>query len=286
VKEEHFTKTQTQNKFILNIVIALHPEAKPLIEYYHLRKITHIDMPFTIYVNKEKTIYLIISGIGKIKIATATTFLYMWTGSKSHSTFLNIGLAGSKQFALEEGVLIHKITEMSTHKNGYPFVTPIKIKNQATLMTYDTPQKDYPMTGLMDMEGSAFFQTATHFVSVEQVQLFKVVSDADEKSLLAINHDQASQWINKNLKQIALLADYLISLSSQENQINMDDDLLEKFKTQWHFTYSQLLQLKKNLRHWRLHNRNLDVLDYCKHEKTAAHVNFKLVKILNENCVY
>src|SRR5689334_9443081 len=108
----------------LNIVVALHCEAKSLIEYFQLKKIMQHNLPFPIFVNKDKNIHLIISGVGKIKAAAATTFLAMWTDRLTACTFLNVGIAGATQFARDNFIIAHKIIEDSTQRSWYPFVTP------------------------------------------------------------------------------------------------------------------------------------------------------------------
>ena len=263
--------------------MALHTEAKPIIDMFRLKKITHVNLPFSIFVNKDKTIHLIISGIGKIKMAAATTFLFMWTGSQKHSCFLNIGIAGSNQFSIGEGMLIHKMTEMSTGKSYYPFVSFLKIKKQAHLITYDTPQNSYPNLSIIDMEGSAFFETATQFVSLEQVQLFKIISDIDEKSLQALTKEKVTQIISDNLSTISELANSLIELSIQENKLDPTLDLIKEFQSTWYFTHAQLIQLKEVLRRWHTQKKNINAWQYCQNEKNAAYVISKLFATVNES---
>src|SRR5690348_6346061 len=94
---------------ILNIVVALHSEAKPLIEYYYLKKICSETLPFPVFSNKDRSIHLVVSGIGKIKTAAATTFLHCLTGNKSFSCFLNIGISGSSQYPIGALILAAKI---------------------------------------------------------------------------------------------------------------------------------------------------------------------------------
>jgi len=282
----HRVRSQMSNaNFSLNIVMALHSEAIPIIEYFHLKKITHVNLPFTLFVNKDKSIHLILSGIGKVKIASATTFLHMWTGNKNHTCFLNIGIAGSKQHTIGDGVLIHKVIDKSTNKCWFPFVSRLKIKNQATLFTHDLPQTSYPSNGIVDMEGSAFFETAIHFVTQEQVQLYKIISDMDEKTMHEITKEKVKQLISTNITTISELANNLISLSIEENKLDQPD-FLETFQATWHFTHSQLLQLKQCLKRWRIQIKDQDALLHCRDEKTASHVLSKLVEKLDEHCLY
>jgi len=268
---------------ILNIVTALHCEAKPLIEHFQLKKISEGNPPFPIFVNKEQTIHLIVTGVGKVKAAAGTTFLHCWTGSKPTSCFLNIGIAGSTQFALGDCLLIHKIMENSTGRCWYPFVSLIKNKNQGQLITHDVPQQSYPAAGLVDMEGAAFFQTASHFVSQEHIQIMKIVSDNDTSSQNQLNEETVKQFVAKNVSSISDVAHYLLNLSEQENNLNKDPDHLTDFQSTWHFTHSQTLQLKEYLRRWQKQITKINVWDFCKQEKNSAAVINKIMQKLDEH---
>ena len=75
----------------INIVVAMKREANPLINYWNLKKNS-----INFYFNKKKKINLKNSGIGKNKAEIATKFLA--EKSKKNSFFLNIGIAGHKNY--------------------------------------------------------------------------------------------------------------------------------------------------------------------------------------------
>lgn len=110
---------------MLYLVTALPCEAKPLIEYFKLTKMTHIHLPFPVFVNKSNDIYLVISGIGKVKAAIATTFLYSLASDQT-GCFLNIGIAGSLEYQIGDCVIANKVTEFSTQRHWYPYVSLLK----------------------------------------------------------------------------------------------------------------------------------------------------------------
>lgn len=267
----------------LNFITALHCEAKPLIDEYQLKKITNQTTPFPIFTNKNETIHLIIAGVGKIKTAIATTFLAQWTGNKSHTCYLNIGIAGATQFNLSEAVLINKITEASTQRNWYPFTSHLKYKKQAHLFTHDTPQTNYPDAGLVDMEGSAFFQTATCFVTQEQVQLIKIISDNNLETQTQITEERVKHIIQQNLSTISDIAHQLTLLSEKEYELNQEPLAYTQFQSQWHFTHAQTLQLKEYLRRWQTLLHQEDPLLHCQHEKNAKQVLQKIIMKLDNH---
>ena len=77
----------------INILVAMKREALPLINYWNLKLNSK-----KFYSNKKKGINLIISGIGKKKAEKATVYLAEKTNENSF--FLNIGIAGHKDFKL------------------------------------------------------------------------------------------------------------------------------------------------------------------------------------------
>lgn len=273
---------------MLHIIVALHCEAKPIIEFYKLKKISDRDLPFPVFVSKDENIYLIVSGVGKVKTAIATTFLYTFTGSKSHGCFLNIGIAGSKQFSLGDCVSANKITENTTQRHWYPFVALLKNIKQTQLITHDIPQHNYPDSGMLDMEGSAFFQAATCFVSQEQVHVLKIISDNNEATLNQINQESVSLLISKNLSEITKISEYLLNLSTQEYAHQADPREYENFQTTWRFTYSQKVMLKEYLRRWQMRLSHQNPWEFCKDEKNPNQIIEKIMKRLDEhaNCLY
>ncbi len=267
-------KIEIKNKPILNIIVALPCEARPIISFYKLKKMP--INPFPIFTNNDQTIYLIEAGIGKVKIAAATTFLYTLTGSQNHACFLNVGIAGSTQFSIGRPVLANKIIEHSTQRCWYPFIAPLKNQNQTSLITHDLPQKDYPEVGMIDMEGSAFFQTAAHFVTQEQIQVLKFISDNNTSSLNQINAVLVSDLITKNMHEIDILTNYLLQLSLQEKSLEFDTDWIAQFKEKWHFTHSQLLQLKEYLRKWHVIHGDKNPFLICENSQNASQVFEKI----------
>lgn len=267
---------------LLNFVVALHCEAKPIIDFYKLKKISNIILPFDIFINEENTISLVISGVGKISTSTATTFLATWFKTPKYSSFLNYGIAGSSEFNVGTGVLAHKITEESTKKNWYPFINLIKNKTQTELITFDMPQKNYPLKGMIDMEGSAFFQAASYFVSQEHIQVFKIISDHNEATQQKINAALCKELISIQIKEIEQVAHYLFELSNAEKSMYEYPTLLPLFQTKWHFSHAQTLQLKECLRQWVVLFKDLNPFEFCRNEVTAKFVIKNLRMKLNE----
>ena len=60
---------------LLNIVVALACEARFFLDRYRLSRLNQINA-YPVYANVERNIYLIVSGVGKIKSAAALSFLH------------------------------------------------------------------------------------------------------------------------------------------------------------------------------------------------------------------
>ncbi len=162
---------------------AIHPEAKQLISLLKLKR--DLEFPvFELYRNDEFT--LIISGIGKVNtaIALATTIQYLKGLGYliSTSTLVNFGLAGgTEELEIGELYYIQKITDHATDSNYYPDLIYINDLTPAVLTTFDRPvlrAKHPELTNtLVDMEASAFFQTANKFLAIHQIHVIKILID-------------------------------------------------------------------------------------------------------------
>ena len=185
----------------INIVVAMKSEAKPLINFWKLKKINNLGK---IYVNKKKKINLIISGIGKKKVEKATNIL---AKKNLNSFFLNIGIAGHKDLKLGEIILISKITDNKTNYNWYPsLLWKTKIK-KSPLITVRFPKLIYKSNTVYDMEASSFIKTARNFVGPEKVQVIKIISDNKNSSILKISSKKIEDWIEKK----AIIIDKLVN---------------------------------------------------------------------------
>ena len=172
----------------INIVVAMKREATPLINYWDLK-----ENPKKFYSNKKKNINLIISGIGKKRAEKAT--IYLAEKTNNNSFFLNIGIAGHKNYKLGEIILISKITDKKSKYSWYPtLLWKTKIK-KASFITVIFPKIRYTTNCLYDMEAAGFFKGARNFVGPEKVQCLKVVSDNKDSSILNISSKKIENWI-------------------------------------------------------------------------------------------
>lgn len=179
---------------MLIITIALEVEAKPLIEALNLKNLP--DKKFKIF--KNENIFLIITGIGKINSAIATTYIASMFPNKIKA-FLNIGIAGHASLHIGQIVFINKIFSL---KNQFlSDLIEIDFPSK-TLFSVDTPKKDYEDDFVYDMEGVGFLEAALKFTFIDLIYSLKIISDNKFSSLEEISKEKVENLINQNLDEI------------------------------------------------------------------------------------
>ena len=177
------------------IVIALHAEANPIIEALNLKQTQ--KKPFSLYENKS--IKLIISGIGNINASSATTYLLTKYHSSAKDIIINIGICSTYHEDERIGTLyeIDKIIHASTNK-VYHLNKKNYLTQTALLTSFATPQsKKHPKYHLADMESIGFYLASKKFMKYENIYLFKIVSDHLNDEIL--KHQEVETMIEKHL---------------------------------------------------------------------------------------
>lgn len=234
---------------MLYIVAAMHCEAKPLIQQFNLKRDASARF-FEIYRNEDMA--LVVSGVGKMRAAIATSHILSRLEPDESSAIVNIGTCGSisKSLAVGNLVLINKIKDVETGREYYPDMLLRKIfMEQGSLDTHNEvltrnnmvayyKQKDrYP--DFVDMEASGFFQAAERFLGPHQIYVVKVVSDYLEGNLM----DKAyiTDCMEKAMPDIKKLIDEILNFQGQA----VKEDI---------FTSEDRITLEKLVSHLRLTN--------------------------------
>lgn len=165
------------------IVTALSFEAQPLIEHYNLTNIE--NSYFRIY--KSEDIMLIISGVGKLRSAVATTYVLSQIENIDRAAAINIGLCGAynRDYAIGTPILINKIADMDT---GYEYFPDILFSHDMIEGELETHAKAVSRGGnaktnekqgkrFVDMEAAGFFEAASSFLPPHRISCIKIVSD-------------------------------------------------------------------------------------------------------------
>lgn len=223
---------------------ALPCEAKPLVEYFTLKKYLNIQ-PFAVY--HAKNIYLIVTGVGKPAMAAGVAYTQALFPSES-AIMLNVGIAGHARHSLGELFLIDKIVDSETLKNHYPPLICKPPCATSSLQTSSRPQLAYDHSHLCDMEASAFYETAIRFTSSELVCCLKIISDNALFPAVGMSAKQVSALITLHLTTVANYCETLTALA--KNLSTPEYPLFDELLTDYHFTASEKLHLKTQLSRW------------------------------------
>jgi adenosylhomocysteine nucleosidase len=227
------------------IYTALPCEAKPLVEYFKLKKRVDVQ-PFAVYVQND--ICLTVTGLGKSAMAAGVAYTQALFAGLENAVFINIGIAGHRDYAIGGLYMADKITDMDSHRHYYPPLIGKALCPSHAIKTSSSPQLNYDHAELCDMEASAFYETATRFSTGELVHCLKVISDNQLSPANMIQAKQVSLLIADHLATIeALLAQ---SLALAELIITPTIPLFEQLIQSYHFTVSAKTQLKTQLTRW------------------------------------
>lgn len=204
------------------IVAALHCEAKPIIEHFKLVK----DVSFpsqALFRNRD--IFLIESGLGKLKAAIATTRL-LASPSVENTAVINIGTCGSAKGDPQGKIFaVNKITDAASGCHYYPDILFEHELPEATLTTFDKGvihgQPIPPDTQLVDMEASGCFEATSLFLPPHRILCLKVVSDNLEAN--QISEPEMEELMRVNLGAISeTFTSFLNSLAAPLSPIVAD----------------------------------------------------------------
>jgi len=250
---------------MINIVCALHCEAKPIVDFYKLSALPNCIFP--IYSNEQ--INVVVSGIGKVDTAAAMTYLFVKTLEQKNNAWLNYGISGHKSAELGAWFNVNKITEDSTGLNWYPSRFQNLDCLTASLETVDNPISQYESEKLYDMEASAFMATALKFSSIELVQLMKIVSDNEENHLDQINKKHVQLLLLDNISPLISIVNVLKEQKNEFDNIYDVDELYGEILKKWHFTQYQQKEVQRLIQRWKLlcNKEHIDQLEKCQDAK-------------------
>ncbi len=231
---------------MLHIVTALHFEAKPLIDYYGLRKLIDVA-PFDVFANDQ--IKLIVSGIGRLNAAIATTFLRWGPGADAQiDLILNLGVCGTTVPG-QIGQLFHinRIIDRATQNSFIPemFIKSnipektLETWDRAVLCSADLQDQEH----LVDMEAYAVCEAASKFSPLERVQCLKIPSDTLKYAALSGEFVHDLIW-----QQIPAISNFIDSYSGQD-ELNSRVQLMSSDEMRLFNALQQSLRLTQSQRH-------------------------------------
>ncbi|MFX0558831.1 hypothetical protein TEPIDINF_000198 [Tepidibacillus infernus] len=232
------------------IISALYPEAKPLIEYFQLKKVLQVSR---IQLYENNGIVLAVSGVGITSSAIATTYLLTKYEVKATDTILNIGVAGAKSQKLQGDLIYcHKIIHHDTKHNYYPDILVEHSFSEGVLETFSTivdlSISKEVIGDLVDMEEAGFFEAASTFLPPHQIHMLKIISDQLQPN--EITSLDVSQLMRNQMEPIAAFIKKLQEISFTDPEVLTEEDLqlLQQLRDHLHLTitmYHQLIHLTK-----------------------------------------
>jgi len=232
---------------MINLVVALPAEARPLIKHYGLHdKQTHAAFPL----HRNEDMALVICGPGKASAAAAVAWLQGLTPANRRDAWLNIGIAGHATHDIGTGVLVNRITDHASKRSWYPPQVHDLDMTTGSLRTVDTPENDYPGDTLYDMEASGYYPAACRSSTGELVQCFKITSDNRQQSTAGVSAKLCTRLLGEQLEPIDRLVRALEKMQLEYNSLHTPHPDHERLAGQWRFTVSQQHQLARLLQRW------------------------------------
>lgn len=232
---------------MINLVVALPAEARPLVDHYALAR-AQDKTAFPVY--QSAAMRLTVSGPGKVAAAAATACLGNHPDATDKAAWLNIGIAGHASQAVGTGLVAHHIRDIANDDHWYP---PQLLDHEipgSCLQTVDLPEQRYRQDSLYDMEAAGYYPTACRFSTSELVQCFKVVSDNPDTPASNITAASCTCLIEAQLDNINRLVTGLEDMALDYNGWHQPHPELKRLTEHWHFTVSEHHQLKQLVRRW------------------------------------
>lgn len=262
---------ESKPRFGLRFVVALPCESAPLLARFELEP-ARGDHPYRIYHDRNKIIWLIVTGVGRHASGIATAYLAGLSRSTKAVAWLNLGVAGHATIPLGEARAAHKITDTALGTAYYPPVIFEDLQTEA-LVTVTAPQKAISAKMLVDMEASGFYAAASTFASPELVHCLKVVSDHGIEAGERFSKTAVTLHLEKQLTTIGNAVEQLLDLSNTFAARWADPAYLDAILADYHFSPSQKGQLRQLLQRWQVHLQDQNVVDFVwKHAATGSEV--------------
>ena len=224
----------------LRFVIALYVEARQLLEHYNLSKYKLQNCSYKIYFNLDLNIWLVISGVGNENANKATRLLHQNSPKSKKNIWINIGMAGSRNYSLGKIYDVKKITYLD--KCYFTSSLVNHIIKPAEVICIDRVEKIFPIKNtLYEMETFGFISAAESICDRELICSLKIVSD-NKKNQPSDFVKKTNIYIKSNLNKITKLIDTYAKISNQiSNDVNCNLDLVQE---KFYLTFSYKIILK------------------------------------------
>ena len=250
-------------------VAALQCEARPLIELLGLRFCNAWSRGgFSVYADEKANHRLIVSGVGKVAVAAAVSWLEaaFRKGNRQGNVsgiWLNAGVGGHRSASLGSVFRAAKITDRATEKSWYPAAVWPRQDDAfslAEVVTVDRAVPDYPPENqVVDMEAAGFYPSAARFSTVELVQVVKVISDNEETGIDALDAELAEKLMREAAPSFIEWCEVLRGIAYEEAERNAFPPGWEEVLARHRFSETRKHRFKR-LARWALVRGKFDSL--------------------------
>ena len=231
-------------------VIALEPEAKPLIDLFDLHPLSN-NLNFPVYINPKSGHALVISGIGSSKAAAAATYLKMLFNVQRYVAWINIGIAGFCEEPIGQLFQAIKVHDTARKTSYFPGFRLSKIVKCQTLHTVAQPETKYSEAVLFDMEASGFCELASMFSCNELVFVLKIVSDTPKSPVSLVSREAITQLIYQNKNKLREIISRIEKLVNDEKKrLHVPEEVYQYFE-RYHFTQSNRYRFLQAYKKWK-----------------------------------
>ena len=244
-------------------VIALRPEANPVIEAFDMGLISN-ELLFPIYMNLDNGHALVISGVGPVKSAAGTTYLKSFLNVERYAAWINFGIAGYYKEPTGE---LYQAIKVENYDNGKAFFPGLRFAKHvpgAPLLSVSKPAKIFRAKALYDMEAAGFCELAPSFSCNELTYVFKVVSDTPNTCASLLTNKMVTGQIEKNIGKISKIMDLIGDLVKDEQKRIIEPEEFQEFLSNYYFTENNRRQFWLVYRKWKsaFPDRTLNELHY------------------------
>lgn len=267
------------------IVTALMVEASPIINHFKLKK----DMKshaYAIYRNSDMA--LVVSGVGKLKSAAATTYLCASYGTTEADIIINLGFCGtgSRKYIPGTLLLINKITDMDTEIDYYPDILFGKnlpkeslLCNSKLVRKEHIRKEDVKIDIFCDMESSGFFEAAAKFAYSHNIVVLKIISDYLEPD--NISKKLLRDFIQGNIPKIEYIIDELKKINSNISKFSFtkaENEVFSSIFCNLYFSEAMKQRFLKDMKAAKLKGiEPLDILEPFINQKVDSKAQGKLI---------
>jgi hypothetical protein len=234
---------------MLRFVVALAPEAEPLVRWYRMEPQKGACRWY-----RSEEAALVISGVGKAAAAAAASSLHARTGEEPLAVWINFGTAGHRDRPRGDVLLAHTVTDAGTGARFHPTRLSGFDLEGIEVKTVDRPETDFDSDAAYDMEAFGFASAALPFSTAELVQSIKIVSDNRETTTWAFTPKAVRDLVESRVEAVAgaalRLREIALDLEPLRREHREFSELLIAYRDRAHFTTSEGRRLRRLLRRW------------------------------------